>query len=67
MSAQFEVRVDGERHFRTDDLPLAREMFWLLVNDSPGCAVELMGPDEDVLDFVEEDHAESGRLKHANH
>lgn len=53
MSNQYEVRVDGERRFSSSELFFAREMFWLLLDDSNGCTVELAGPNG-VIDFVDE-------------
>lgn len=53
MSNQYEVRVDGERRFSSSELFFAREMFWLLADDSEGCPVELVGPCG-VIDFIDE-------------
>lgn len=47
----YEIRVDGDRKYRDKNLALTRELFWLLVDDYPGCLVELVGP-SGVIDFV---------------
>ena len=52
MSKQYEVRVDGEQRFAGAVEDLARD-FWLMVEDCPGCAIDLAGTDG-VIDFVDE-------------